>query len=103
RRRHTRFSRDWSSDVCSSDLKNLKFRGGEVEFVYQPDTHFNATFNVAFIDGRFDNSSASQAGGTSIYNLYALGAGPGGLGNGLEIGRASCRERVEMWVGTVSR
>src|SRR5690606_39847023 len=21
-RRHTRFSRDWSSDVCSSDLKN---------------------------------------------------------------------------------
>src|SRR5690606_41026390 len=26
RRRHTRFSRDWSSDVCSSDL-----RGGLVE------------------------------------------------------------------------
>src|SRR5690606_41056452 len=24
RRRHTRFSRDWSSDVCSSDLLNLK-------------------------------------------------------------------------------
>src|SRR5690606_40725471 len=23
RRRHTRFSRDWSSDVCSSDLKQL--------------------------------------------------------------------------------
>src|SRR5690606_40943485 len=23
RRRHTRFSRDWSSDVCSSDLDNL--------------------------------------------------------------------------------
>src|SRR5690606_40094690 len=23
RRRHTRFSRDWSSDVCSSDLKIL--------------------------------------------------------------------------------
>src|SRR5690606_39822323 len=22
-RRHTRFSRDWSSDVCSSDLSNL--------------------------------------------------------------------------------
>src|SRR5690606_40382004 len=26
RRRHTRFSRDWSSDVCSSDLA---YRGGE--------------------------------------------------------------------------
>src|SRR5690606_39287383 len=24
RRRHTRFSRDWSSDVCSSDLKARK-------------------------------------------------------------------------------
>src|SRR5690606_17331535 len=24
RRRHTRFSRDWSSDVCSSDLGHLK-------------------------------------------------------------------------------
>src|SRR5690606_39299291 len=23
RRRHTRFSRDWSSDVCSSDLRRL--------------------------------------------------------------------------------
>src|SRR5207302_6360968 len=25
RRRHTRFSRDWSSDVCSSDLERLAF------------------------------------------------------------------------------
>src|SRR5690606_39963673 len=25
RRRHTRFSRDWSSDVCSSDLKLFAF------------------------------------------------------------------------------
>src|SRR5690606_39492192 len=25
RRRHTRFSRDWSSDVCSSDLLALRF------------------------------------------------------------------------------
>src|SRR5690606_40031331 len=25
RRRHTRFSRDWSSDVCSSDLEELSF------------------------------------------------------------------------------
>src|SRR5690606_41006999 len=24
RRRHTRFSRDWSSDVCSSDLRGVK-------------------------------------------------------------------------------
>src|SRR5690606_40222672 len=31
RRRHTRFSRDWSSDVCSSDL-----HGAEVHIVRWP-------------------------------------------------------------------
>src|SRR5690606_40381707 len=31
RRRHTRFSRDWSSDVCSSDLRlRLYHKGKEV-------------------------------------------------------------------------
>jgi hypothetical protein len=65
------------------DVKNLKMRGAELELVYQPDVRLNATFNVALTDGRFDNSSASQAGGTSLYNLYAAGAGPGGRGNGL--------------------
>src|SRR5699024_11399764 len=33
RRRHTRSKRDWSSDVCSSDLKpceNLKFKRVEI-------------------------------------------------------------------------
>src|SRR5690606_40363854 len=28
RRRHTRFSRDWSSDVCSSDLKAKNYKIG---------------------------------------------------------------------------
>lgn len=65
------------------EVKNLKLRGGEVELVYQPGTHFNATFNVALTDGRFDDSTASQAGGLSLYNLYAAGRGPGGRGNGL--------------------
>jgi len=65
------------------DVKNLKMRGAELEFVYQPHLRFNATFNVAYTDGRFDNSTATQAGGLSLYNLYAPGAGPGGRGNGL--------------------
>src|SRR5207302_8319127 len=33
RRRHTRFSRDWSSDVCSSDL----YRERILTQIYQPD------------------------------------------------------------------
>lgn len=65
------------------DVKNLKMRGAELELVYQPDLHFNATFNVALTDGRFDDSTATQAGGLSLYNLYALDAGPGGRGSGL--------------------
>lgn len=65
------------------DRKNLKIRGAEFELVYQPNVRLNATFNVALTDGRFDNSTASQAGGTTLYNLYALGEGPGGLGNGV--------------------
>src|SRR5712675_3179510 len=32
RRRHTRCSRDWSSDVCSSDLRR---RGSREEMVYR--------------------------------------------------------------------
>src|SRR5690606_40760201 len=31
RRRHTRFSRDWSSDVCSSDLLQPRQRRGRAE------------------------------------------------------------------------
>src|SRR5690606_40608628 len=30
RRRHTRFSRDWSSDVCSSDLEDLDEFTGQI-------------------------------------------------------------------------
>src|SRR5690606_40082404 len=31
RRRHTRFSRDWSSDVCSSDLADIQFEIGPAD------------------------------------------------------------------------
>jgi outer membrane receptor protein involved in Fe transport len=65
------------------DVKNLRIRGAELELVYQPDTRLNATFNAAYTDGRLDDSTATQAGGTSLYNLYASGRGPGGRGNGL--------------------
>src|SRR5690606_40196679 len=33
RRRHTRFSRDWSSDVCSSDLKDTHTTGSQAALV----------------------------------------------------------------------
>src|SRR3712207_7486080 len=33
RRRHTRYWRDWSSDVCSSDLRQIAYRAGVPETV----------------------------------------------------------------------
>src|SRR5690606_40436823 len=37
RRRHTRFSRDWSSDVCSSDLLVARIRAGQGGVAAGPD------------------------------------------------------------------
>src|SRR6266511_6002126 len=37
RRRHTRFSRDWSSDVCSSDLQRVLRRAAYVSVVQPTD------------------------------------------------------------------
>src|SRR5690606_40381671 len=37
RRRHRIFSRDWSSDVCSSDLEfERQFLGGDLELEFNP-------------------------------------------------------------------
>src|SRR5207253_4717298 len=38
RRRHTRWPRDWSSDVCSSDLSN-RHAGLEQSYLAEPDRH----------------------------------------------------------------
>src|SRR5438270_11932971 len=70
RRRHTRFDCDWSSDVCSSDLVAL-------------DAEDLALLGLE---------------GVPIAIAFLLDL-PGDLARHLdEIGRASCRERVEMWV-----
>src|SRR5258707_12037505 len=59
RRRHTRYWRDWSSDVCSSDLKNIglitvstsqafaSYRGGSSLWTNSnKDTSYSATSHV---------------------------------------------------------
>src|SRR5690606_39805815 len=43
RRRHTRFSRDWSSDVCSSDLSSAGPGDFFIE-VYRPKTEIDSDF-----------------------------------------------------------
>src|SRR5690349_25079351 len=80
-RRHTRSLRDWSSDVCSSDLGT------------------DGYFQSIAIDNRGAYSVtaaipkiADVAGGLTNNRLRAAGTS---YPPGIEIGRASCRERVD--------
>src|SRR5256885_2878137 len=89
RRRHTRLQGDWSSDVCSSDLRRWGTRPSQ---------------------GCASGSSTMAAGGVligsrrlwslfrppperNLMDLYAIIRREGWVSPG-EIGRASCRERV---------
>src|SRR5437868_14657588 len=82
RRRHTRSKRDWSSDVCSSDLL-----GGAL---LAPAAL--SLLMTMFTEGRERNLALGIYGAAS-----GSGAAAGVLLGG-EIGRASCRERVEVSV-----
>src|SRR5690348_17863936 len=87
RRRHTRWTGDWSSDVCSSDLlrpvEQMRRRA--------------ATISAAEDDARLPLPEAQdevrRLGETLNEMLARLQR---------EIGRASCRERVEISVGAVA-
>jgi hypothetical protein len=61
---------------------DIRVRGLELETVYQPSTRLSATANATWQDGHYVDASPFQLGGRSIYDLYAAGRGPGGLGTG---------------------
>src|SRR5207237_3312638 len=93
RRRHTRFKCDWSSDVCSSDLPEVLAKVLTEYRVYAKkvplkdgDYTMDHTALVYLMDrnGRF----------VAPFNLKRTPE---------EIGRASCRERVEIWGVVVCR
>src|SRR5690606_41005225 len=98
RRRHTRFSRDWSSDVCSSDLWNI--------LLWDVLPYLMSYICMAFVL-QISSAILAEAG------LSLLGLGPSDsvslgimlnwalVGESLrtEIGRASCREGVEITGG----
>src|SRR5690606_40626207 len=50
-RRHTRFSRDWSSDVCSSDLVAFFFLNWKVKLISRYFSHISITLVGASIIG----------------------------------------------------
>src|SRR5256886_5578721 len=81
RRRHTRFDCDWSSDVCSSDL-----RISAVTAEQTPHVHF---IGLAF---QPLEESAHAVPAIVLGQLFHVRVLVTGLT--VKIGRASCRERV---------
>src|SRR5699024_12095734 len=95
RRRHTRSKRDWSSDVCSSDLSkpscfifshNISLSDDGMDCVC---AHYSPSFPACphkpfYIFLHLDFHSREKSTGT------------------VQIGRASCRERVSCVDGRVS-
>src|SRR5690606_39703262 len=86
RRRHTRFSRDWSSDVCSSDLTfDLALRYPVLD---KENYAFTATIRSGDGQVAVEGLPAPVTGvhGEVTITRETIAAE--------EIGRASCRERV---------
>src|SRR5690606_40944141 len=100
RRRHTRFSRDWSSDVCSSDLltyagnpANLDEVAGDPRFTFVKGDICDPEL-VGDLAAEHDQIVHFAAESHVDRSIAAAGA--------FEIGRASCRERGEIGVGAAA-
>src|SRR5690606_39778449 len=67
RSRHTRFSRDWSSDVCSSDL--------DLDFAVELDNPDNITFSSSIDDQQLEiikwgNARIDSLNNPFVYEAY---------------------------------
>src|SRR5690606_39972007 len=96
-RRHTRFSRDWSSDVCSSDLFSVHkaFR----DYSGQAEQDISARFELVRISPQ--TLSLRLLPGQVLehnaqYRVQIEGIQDLAGNQPLKIGRASCRGRARM-------
>src|SRR2546430_15575604 len=89
RRRHTRFDCDWSSDVCSSDLLHVGL------------DHARGAPEADPVGGG-EGASTRPQGRRAGLRGGAGGGARAAVDRGGQIGRASCRERVEISVVAVS-
>src|SRR5690606_41070104 len=97
RRRHTRFSRDWSSDVCSSDLH----AGMGLEWNYPALLVGNVPVTALVLAGsRGGVDPVADAEGVTHKALVRVGAAT--MLERVKIGRAACRERGSRMGGETS-
>src|SRR5262249_58919672 len=99
RRRHTRLVSDWSSDVCSSDLKRASRRATTTSS-YRVSTQnprgLRCTGSSARNRWYVGYGSATNSGAIGLKEKSSIGRPPRG-----KIGRASCKERE--WSVVVGR
>src|SRR5690606_39875387 len=74
RRRHTRFSRDWSSDVCSSDLCLFDLLDGRAARMFKATSVFGKE-----LDSLSDIVTFGIAPAVLIYNIYSETLGSAAL------------------------
>src|SRR5690606_39766158 len=95
RRRHTRFSRDWSSDVCSSDLDKEQRRSrvpaGPATGVERAQGGFGTGFAQAAQEGIWPGSGGHGTD-RGFKHMNSIWLTPLVIE---QIGRASCREGGE--------
>src|SRR5206468_8828129 len=95
--RHTRSDRDWSSDVCSSDLIRTR---GRANAIWGMDCkHGLGLAGIAILSGAIGGNMESARTMAAAAAALALTVGFGSPASAtidkVKIGRASCRERVE--------
>src|SRR5690606_41100456 len=90
RRRHTRFSRDWSSDVCSSDLALLGKSGQAVLRVASALEAIHC-YSLVHDDLPAMDDDDLRRGQPTVHRAFDEAAAILA-----EIGRASCRESVTL-------
>src|SRR5699024_11464658 len=98
RRRHTRSKRDWSSDVCSSDLELSNTGRATVTDV---NRNVAANFNNNYQDQGMHRYGQQFLYSTLLVKQISTSiklVGNQAFFNEAEIGRASCRDREDRMV-----
>src|SRR5690606_40879721 len=98
-----RFSRDWSSDVCSSDLHGVTDFDGEIAARHHDgigciENFFQRRYRFGAFNLGYDQAVATGLGQQVTRPAHVLTRARERYAEEIEIGRASCRARGERLV-----